>query len=96
MLGGELVLPNIKSAAKRVKVIQSKTLQNTVRKTYLKTTIRKFKEAIASNDSTVLERYKKAIKAIDKTVAKNILHKNAAARKKSQLTRALNLVNENK
>jgi small subunit ribosomal protein S20 len=34
--------------------------------------------------------YKTAIKTIDQGVAKGILHKNTAARKKSQLTKKLN------
>jgi len=87
-------LPNIKSAIKRVKVTQTKTLQNTVQKSALKTTIRKSKEAIAKNDSTAPETLKSAIVAIDKAAAKNLLHKNTAARKKSRLTKALNAANK--
>jgi len=77
---------------KRVKVIKAKTLKNTIRKSALKTTIKKARTSIANNEASVAESYKSAIKAIDKAAAKNLIHKNTAARKKSQLTRALNAV----
>jgi len=37
-----------------------------------------------------VEALKLAIKTIDKAAAKNIIHKNTAARKKSKLVKALN------
>ncbi|RCX16632.1 SSU ribosomal protein S20P [Anaerobacterium chartisolvens] len=82
-------MPNIKSAIKRVKVSQTKTLNNTARKSALKTAIRKCKEGIAKKEPTAAEALTEAIKALDKAAAKNLLHKNAAARKKSRLTKAL-------
>lgn len=85
-------LPNIKSAIKRVKVTQAKTLQNTIKKSALKTTIKKCKEAIAKGEDTATEAYKTTTKALDKAAAKNLLHKNTAARKKSRLAKALNAV----
>ena len=85
-------LPNIKSAIKRVKVTQAKTLQNIIKKSALKTTIKKCKEAIAKGADTATEAYKTTTKAIDKAAAKNLLHKNTAARKKSRLAKALNAV----
>lgn len=87
-------LPNIKSAIKRVNVTKTKTLQNTIQKSALKSTIRKSKEAIAKNESTASESLKSAIVAIDRAAAKNLIHKNTAARKKSRLTKALNAANK--
>jgi len=83
-------LPNIKSAKKRVLVSQKKALINKMRKSALRTAIKKAKLAIANNDVAADEIVRNAIKLIDKAVAKNILHKNTAARKKSQLNKALN------
>ena len=78
-------MPNIKSAKKRVKVIASKTLQNKVVKTALKTNMKKYEAAIAAGDKELCAAtYKDAVKAIDQAVAKGILHKNNAARKKSR------------
>ena len=84
-------MPNIKSAKKRVKVISVKTLQNRMAKTALKTIIKKFNASIgnASKDE-ILASSKLVFKAIDKSAAKGIIHKNAAARKKSQVAIKLN------
>ena len=85
------VLPNIKSAKKRVKVTETKTLQNQMFKTSFKTTLKKFEKAVADGDKAVAEScYKDAVSKIDKAVAKGVLHINAAARKKSQFTLKLN------
>jgi len=83
-------LPNIKSAIKRVKITKSKTLQNTIKKSELKTAIKKAKEDIAKKDADASQTLKDAILLIDKAAAKKIMHKNTAARKKSRLTKALN------
>ncbi|MBR7181918.1 MAG: 30S ribosomal protein S20 [Clostridia bacterium] len=84
-------MPNIKSAKKRVKVTSSKTLQNKMFRTQLKTEMKKFEAAVAAGDMALAqEAYKAAVKKIDKAVARGILHKNAAARKKSQFTKKLN------
>ena len=84
-------MPNIKSAKKRVKVIQTKTLQNQMFKTSFKTVLKKFEKAVEDGDKAAAEvAYKNAVSKIDKAVAKNILHVNAAARKKSQFTVKLN------
>jgi small subunit ribosomal protein S20 len=83
-------LPNIKSAIKRVRVAKTKTLKNSIRKSVLRTNIKKCKQAIASNDSNAAEALRVAIKTIDKAAAKNIIHKNTAARRKSKLAKALN------
>jgi small subunit ribosomal protein S20 len=84
-------MPNIKSAKKRVLVTKTKTLQNKMFKTELKTDIKKYNAAIAAGDIALAqETYKIAVKKIDQAAARNIIHKNAAARKKSQFTKALN------
>ena len=84
-------MPNIKSAKKRVKVISVKTLQNKMFKTQLKSTIKKFYAAVeAGNKDEAKVASTAAVKKVDQAVAKNILHKNNAAHKKSQFTLALN------
>ena len=86
-------MPNIKSAKKRVLVTEAKTLQNQMFKTSLKTSIKKYEAALAAGDKALAsETYKAAVKKIDKAVAKGILHKNNAARKKSALVKRLNKV----
>ena len=80
-------MPNIKSAEKRVKVIKVKTMQNQMVKTALKTTLKKFDQAINGGDKEVIKvAFTTAIKKIDMACTKGILHKNTASNKKSQLT----------
>lgn len=84
-------MPNIKSAKKRVKVTAAKTLRNKMFKSQMKTTVKKFYAAVESGDKVAAaEAYKAAVVIIDKAAARNVIHKNAAAHKKSQFTLALN------
>ncbi len=82
-------MPNIKSAKKRVKVIAVKTARNKANRTALKTEIKKANAAIVSGENTV-EAVRAAQKKIDQAVAKGLLHKNTAARKKSALAKKAN------
>lgn len=86
--GGQKV-PNIKSAKKRVLVSKLNNAKNRAAKTELKTNVKKFDAAVAAGDD-VQAAYKTAVKNIDQAAAKGIIHKNTAARKKSQLTKKLN------
>ncbi len=80
------IMPNIKSAKKRVKVIAKKTLINQMHKTALKTAVKKFEAAVEAGDKTEINAlFNNAVKKIDQGVSQGILHKNTAARKKSQL-----------
>ena len=84
-------MPNIKSAKKRTRIIAAKTLKNQMFKTALKTTIKKYEAAVVSNDKANLKQtYIDAVKKIDKAAARGLIHKNKAARKKSQFTKKLN------
>ena len=79
-------MPNIKSAKKRVKVIEKKTLINQMHKTALKTAVKKFEVAVEKKDTAnVKVLFNEAVKKLDQGVSQGILHKNTAARKKSQL-----------
>ncbi|MBP1573877.1 MAG: 30S ribosomal protein S20 [Oscillospiraceae bacterium] len=86
-------MPNIKSAKKRTLVIEKKTLQNKMVKSDLKTAIKKADLAIAENAENKEQAVKVAIKKIDMACTKGILHKNTAARKKSNLATRLNKSN---
>ena len=83
-------MPNIKSAKKRVLVTEVKALRNKMAKSALKTSIKKFESAVAAGDKEAAKQaYGVAVKKLDKAAAKGLVHKNMAARKKSQFTRAL-------
>ena len=88
-------LPNIKSAKKRVLVAEVRNARNKANKSALKTAIKKFEAAAADGDRTEAEAtYKVAVKAVDKAAAKGLMHKNKAARKKSQMAHKMNALAE--
>ena len=86
-------MPNIQSAKKRVKVIATKSLKNKAITSELKTDIKKANLAIDNKAEEKTEAVRVAMKRIDQASAKGILHKNAAARRKSALARKLNSIN---
>lgn len=83
-------MPNIKSAVKRVKTNNVKHAQNRSEKSELKTTLRSYNEAVATKAPEAQELLKEAIKKVDRAATKNLIHKNTASRKKSQLQKAFN------
>ena len=82
-------MPNIKSAKKRVKVLQTKTMRNKAVKSNLKTVLKKADAAVAANAADKESAVRLAIKKVDQACAKGLLHKNTASRKKAQLARKL-------
>lgn len=82
-------MPNIKSAEKRVRIIKKKTLRNRMVKSSTKTAVKKFNKFLVSDVAAAQNQLSATTSAIDKAVAKGVIHKNAANRKKSRLARAL-------
>ena len=86
-------MPNIKSAIKRVSVIEKKTLQNNMIKTGYRTAVRKVEEAVtAGNVEEAKKLFVDATKKIDQACTKGVIKKNTAARKKSNLAKKINAV----
>ncbi|MCM1460418.1 MAG: 30S ribosomal protein S20 [Bacteroides sp.] len=84
-------LANIKSAKKRILVIETKTLRNKMIKSKVKTMIKNVEAAIESGNKAEAEaKLKVAISEISKAASKGIYHKNNASRKISHLTLAVN------
>lgn len=84
-------MANIKSAKKRVLITRVRTARNAAYKSMMKTAIRRFETSLKdANIDSAKESLQKAIRIIDKLVTKGIIHKNMAARKKSQLARKYN------
>lgn len=75
---------------KRVKVNKVKAASNKARKSNLKTVLKKADLAVVENATNKEEAIKLAIKRVDQAAAKGLIHKNKAARKKSQLAKKLN------
>lgn len=78
-------MPNIKSAIKRVQLSRLQNTRNIAARSALKTSIRRFEEAISNNAENAGEVLQKASRALDKAAAKGLIHKNKAARKKSRM-----------
>lgn len=83
-------MANIKSAKKRILVIQTKTLRNKMIKSSVKTAIKKVYAAIESGDAALAKtELLNATSAIDKAKTKGVIPKNTASRKISRLAKAV-------
>lgn len=84
-------MANIKSAKKRIKVINKKTARNRRVKDHIKTVLKNFDLALADGDKAVAqEKLRAAEKKLKQAAAKGTIHKNAASRKVSRLTKRFN------
>ena len=93
ILGGD-VMPNIKSAIKRVKINEKKNVQNTMIKSDMRTAVKKVEAAVVLNDATAAtSTYAEAASKLDKAAAKGLIHKNTASRRKARLMKKLNSLN---
>ena len=84
-------MPNIKSAIKRVKTNEKRRALNASQRSALRSAVKVADVAIAGTDVEVAKSALiNASKKLDKAVTKGLIHKNAAARKKSRLAKRLN------
>lgn len=84
-------MANIKSAKKRILVIQTKTDRNKAIKSGVKTAIKKVYAAIEANDKEAAKAaLLNATSVIDKATAKGVYHKNTSSRKSFQLNKSVN------
>ncbi len=86
-------MANIKSAKKRILVIERKTERNKAIKSKVKTYIKKVYATIDANDkeaanAALLE----AISEISKATSKGVYHKSTSSRKISRMTKAVNAI----
>jgi small subunit ribosomal protein S20 len=82
---------NIKSQIKRIKTNEKARLRNKAVKSSLKTAVRKAREAAAAGDvDKATAAARAASRELDKAVSKGVIHKNAAANKKSALATQVN------
>lgn len=83
-------MPNIKSAKKRVLTAETRRQRNSQNKSALRKSVKKARVAIAENAENKDELVKAASISLDKAASKGLIHKNAAARKKSRLVKSAN------
>lgn len=85
------VLPNIKSAAKRVDVSERRRQRNRVFISSARTRIRRAEKFIAQGDAdAAATAVGDAISTLDRAANKGIIHPNNAARRKSRLRNKFN------
>ena len=85
-------MPNIKSAKKRVKVIEKKTEQNKIIRSEVKTEIKKILALIKENNLEKATASLPAVfSAIDSACGKNIFHANKASNLKSKIAKKLDV-----
>ena len=81
-------MANIKSQLKRIKTNEKARLRNKGVKSSLKTSVRKFREAVDAGDrETATTRLKDAGRALDKAASKGVIHRNQAANRKSAMAK---------
>ncbi|MBA2478070.1 MAG: 30S ribosomal protein S20 [Actinomycetota bacterium] len=81
-------MANIKSQIKRNKTNEKANERNKAFRSSLRTQIRRFRAAADSGDAEATQvELRNASRKLDKAVTKGVLHKNAAANKKSSLAK---------
>jgi small subunit ribosomal protein S20 len=84
---GTVKMPIIKSAKKRVRTANKAAARNSKTKRTLKGALKAFHRAVTGKKDTK-ETQSKTQSALDKAAKKGVMHKNKAARKKSQVAKA--------
>jgi small subunit ribosomal protein S20 len=81
-------MPNIKQQKKRVRTAAEERLENLRYRSTIKTLTKRLATVVEDGDSAAIEtEHRELVKLIDRAVSRGALHRNAAARKKSQAAR---------
>jgi small subunit ribosomal protein S20 len=81
-------MPNIQQQKKRVRIASRQRLENLRYRSTIKTLTKRLQTAVADGDAdAAATEHVALVRTIDKAASRGALHKNTAARKKSQATR---------
>jgi small subunit ribosomal protein S20 len=81
-------MPNIKQQEKRVRIAARQRLENLRYRSTVKTLAKRLQNAVADGDGDkVASEHRELVRWIDRAAARGAIHRNAAARKKSQAAR---------
>lgn len=84
-------MPNTKSALKRMRQNEKRRIRNRIIRSRMRTFVKKAREAIAAGDHALAaEAVREAVSQLDRAAQKGVIHRNAAARRKSRLMKRLN------
>ena len=84
-------MANIKSAKKRAALAEVRRLRNRAVRSTVHTAVRRFERAVATDAAASQQDFREACRQLDRAVTRGVLHRNAAARKKSRLAKKLSL-----
>ena len=83
-------MANTKSAEKRIRQSAKRNERNRAARSAMRTAIKKVRGAVDAGDTSTAETaLREAVQLIDRTVTKNVVHRNTAARTKSRLVKAV-------
>lgn len=83
-------MPNTKIAKKALRKNLKARVRNRSQRSALRTAVKKVRAAAEGSDATAAQdAFRAATKKLDQAAAKNLIHKNAAARLKSRLSHLL-------
>ena len=84
-------MANTKSAIKEIRVAEARQERNKSMRSFNKTVVHKAESSVSKGDIEMAKAdVKTAASSLDKAAGAGIIHANAAARKKSRLTKKLN------
>jgi len=84
-------MANTRSALKRIRTSEKRRVRNAAVRTGVRSAVKSTRTAIAAASADEARAsLDRAIRLLDKAVTKGVVHRNAAARKKSRLARQLN------
>lgn len=83
-------MANLRSALRDIRKSRKRALRNQSVRSAIKTYVKKTRAAIAAGDETATELIRATSSLVDKAAKRNIIHKNAANRRKSRLAKRLN------
>jgi len=81
---------NLRSAIRDIRKSRRRAERNQSVKSAIKTFVKKTRAAIAGGDEHAMESLSSTSALLDKAAKRNIIHKNAANRRKSRLAKRLN------
>ena len=81
-------MANIKQQKKRVRIQARERLENLRYRSTIKTLTKRLESAVAAGDAELVSaEHRELVRTIDRAASRGALHRNAAARKKSQAAR---------
>jgi small subunit ribosomal protein S20 len=83
-------MANIKQQKKRVQIASRERLENLRYRSTIKTLFKRLEAAVGEGDEAAVDaEHRELVRTIDRATARGALHKNTAARKKSQAARTV-------